>query len=282
MASGRRWCFTVNNYAADDQDKIKAWPDVRYVVVGREVGDVCLTPHLQCFVIFTKVLRLAGVKKLHATAHWEVAKGNNEQASNYCKEDGDFWEQGDLPAPSGVAEKERWEQARDLARRGDIEDIPADIYLRYYRTLKEIRKDHMQKPDDVPGVTGQWLFGRPGVGKSYAARERYPGAYFKMQNKWWDGYQGEEAVIIDDFDCKELGHLLKIWGDRYSFLAETKGGVLHIRPKHIIVTSNFRPDHLFPETEMREAVLRRYPVEVISQWVVPTIASPAHAPPSPT
>lgn len=264
MSSSKRWCFTLNNYSPDELAKILATVCI-YLVVGKEVGQSG-TPHLQGFIIFEKMQRLSAMKKLLDRAHWEPARGSTDQASDYCKKDGDFEERGVKPKTAakagGDAEKSRWDDAKKRAREGDLDGVPSDIYIKYYRTLKEIAKDNMTKPEDADDVTGVWLYGPPGVGKSRKARDDYPGAYLKMQNKWWDGYQNEDFVILDDFDSKELGHHLKIWADRYSFLAETKGGALHIRPKKIVITSNYSPDDpkFDWDDEMRSAIKRRFRV----------------------
>lgn len=266
----KKWCFTLNNYSEEDQACVQAW-ECKYLVYGRETAPETGTRHLQGYVVFLKNARLSAVKKLGPRCHWEVARGSHKQAADYCKKEGDVFEKGELPEERGASEQQRWKRAREAAEAGQLADVPDDIYVRYYRTLKEIKKDHMEKPGDVDEVTGVWFYGKPGSGKSHMAREQYPQAYFKMQNKWWDGYQGEENVILDDLDSKELGHLLKIWSDRYSFLAETKGGALHIRPKVIVVTSNYTPGQLWDDPEMAAAIYRRFKLmKVVDRVAVPS------------
>lgn len=261
----------MNNYTDQDVSDISGW-DVKYAIVGKETGDQG-TPHLQGYVVL-KPSRLSAMKKLLPRAHWEVAKGNTDQNVEYCSKQGDVIEIGVRPVEKGKAEKQRWADAWQALTAGDMDAVPEDIKIRYYRTCKDIVKDHMVKPPDAEDVTGVWIYGPAGVGKSRMAREQYPGAYYKNQNKWWDGYQGEEYVIIDDFDSKELAHHLKIWCDRYSFIAETKGGGIHIRPKKIVITSNFSIEQLFdscPQVTI-DALRRRFHVTHLwGPWPAPLL-----------
>jgi len=80
-------------------------------------------------------------------------------------------------------------------------------------------------------------------------------------NKWWDGYDNEELIVLDDFapeHGKYLGYFLKIWADHYVFNAEVKGGMLRIRPTYIIVTSQYKLSACFDENETVQALARRF------------------------
>lgn len=263
MSKARKWCYTLNNWT---DKEVKELQDITcdYHVIGNEVGDEG-TPHLQGFIYFKTQKRLSTLKKLCPRAHWEAAKGTPFQAAEYCKKDEDFWEQGTAPMTQkekGQSEQARYQQAWELAKQGKYEEVDADIRVRLYSTLRRIEKDHMAKVDDAADVTGVWIYGAAGVGKSRLAREKYPEHYTKMVNKWFDGYQGEETVIIDDVDPSHeyLGYYLKIWGDRYAFTAEIKGNALRIRPKRIIVTSQYKIEEIYKDEATQAALKRRYKV----------------------
>lgn len=181
----------MNNALPSDEARLVEMKK-KYLIFGREKAPMTGTPHLQGYVVWTEGKSLSSAKQaIGPRAHVEIAKGSAGQNREYCIKDGDFVEVGTVPGDArsgGAAEKARWEDARKLARTGKVEDVPADIYVRYYRTLKEIAKDHVVPPPDADGVTGLWFYGPAGCGKSRDARSRYPNSYLKLCNKWWDGY----------------------------------------------------------------------------------------------
>jgi len=270
--TSRAWRFTLNNYKDEEEAALKVLEGVKYMVFGHEIAPTTLTPHLQGYIYFKNDKTFTAVKKINPRISWRNANASAEANKRYCtKEDtGSFFETGLMPLSKasrakkgGEANTERWDQARANAIAGNLDDIPSDIYIQYYRTLKEIKKDFMPKGEDIAELDNLWIWGPAGCGKSTTARRLCNDDFYpKLMNKWWDGYQGEEVVILDDFELEShLGHHLKIWADHFSFLAETKGGMLRIRPKRIIITSNYSPHDCFPETELQNAILRRFKVQ---------------------
>lgn len=69
-------------------------------------------------------------------------------------------------------------------------------------------------------------------------------------------------VLIDEFSPRQavlIDHL-KTWADRYPIRAETKGSSAVIRPKVIVVTSNYSIEKCFPDEEDQDAIKRRFRV----------------------
>ena len=89
-----------------------------------------------------------------------------------------------------------------------------------------------------------------------------PNLYNKAQNKWWDGYNQEHTVLIDDFDTHGvcLGHYLKIWADKYACTGEFKGGTCHLHHRTLILTSNYHPNQLFDDPILLAAIERRFTI----------------------
>ena len=127
--------------------------------------------------------------------------------------------------------------------------------------------DNPKTPEMLDKLTNEWIWGKTGLGKSFTARKENPGFYIKSHNKWWLGYRGEDCIIIDDVSRTEatwLGEHLKQWADHYPFPSETKGDGKVIRPKKIVVTSNYSIDDLWGHDEdLCDSIKRRFKVRHI-------------------
>lgn len=258
----RGWCFTWNNYPADHESSLNS-VECRYIIFGRETAPDTGTPHLQGYIYWDNPKALGGVRRILPGCHLSAARGNSDQNRDYCSKGGDFVERGDLPispAQRGRNEVDRWNTIWSHAKSGNFDEIDKDILIRYYSSIKKIRMDYMPQVEPLAGVCGFWIFGLSGCGKTRAVLSAYPQAFIKPRNNWWDGYQQEEVVLLDDVDKfdRGLGGKLKHWADFAPFIAEQKGGSLRIRPKKLIVTSQYKMEDIWDDEETLLALNRRF------------------------
>lgn len=267
MSRSRSYVFTLNNYTKEEEDRVQSM-DCQYLIYGREKGAQG-TPHLQGMVYFKLQKSFNAVKKLMQRAHLEVCR--DVQASIvYCKKEGDVFEKGVPPMSQfakGEAEKNRWKRARELANAGKFDEIDDELYVRYQKSFKMMFEDHQPKPESIPVLDFWWFKGPSGSGKSRTAREENPDHYLKAPNKWWDGYKGEPCVIIDEWSPHHnvLADHLKRWADHHPFVAEIKGGTRVLRPKKIIVTSNYDMGDCFPNMNDLGPIERRFKVRLFPE-----------------
>jgi len=268
----RGWCFTLNNYTAFDEEHIKTYIQslARYLVYGREVGKDG-TAHLQGYVYFHNQRQRKAVSRMLPRAHLSPANGSAAQNRVYCTKDGDFYEFGDIPMEREMAQRKggagnaaRYSTAIQHAESGHLSIVRRDdpqLYL-----LHGVRLESLYAPNPLPldgELLHEWWVGPSGSGKSRLLWELYPKHFAKALNKWWDRYKHEDVVAIEEWapknDCTASS--LKKWADRYPFPGEIKGGCMQrLRPKKIIVLSNYTPQQCFLNSEDLEPILRRFTV----------------------
>lgn len=266
----RYWLGTL--FAADEETPLWTCPDALpagccWLKGQREECPTTGRIHVQLIAGFSQPQRLAAVKRIVAPGHWEPSRSH--LADNYVwKEDtrvpGTQFEIGSKPLRRNNATD--WGQILSEAKTGNFSNIPADIQIRYYRSLSAIASDNQEPRSIVKTVNvyhGRFYFinFRTGTGKSRRAWEEAGlQAYSKdPRTKWWDGYKGESNVVIDEFrGTIDISHILR-WFDRYPVRVERKGSSVPLYATTFWITSNLVPDQWYPDLDQptKEALLRR-------------------------
>ena len=264
----RAWVFTINNYNNEHLDRLERIT-CEYIVYGKETAPDTGTPHLQGYIYIANKIRRASLAKLLPGAFLQPANGTAEENRTYCTKDGNYIERGDMPLSvqerakrGGAANAARWANLIKHAESGDMEWIKSNDPHAYVQLKPKLESMYAPEVGPIDGdLLHEWWVGPSGTGKSKTLWELYPDHFAKGINKWWDGYRHEEIVAIEEWspDNGLTAQALKKWADRYPFPGEIKGGLMtRLRPKKIIVLSNYTMDQCFPRKEDLEPLQRRF------------------------
>lgn len=244
-------------------------PDgVNYIKGQLELSNETQYLHWQLLVAMATKCRLPVLKRIFGDGiHAELTK--SKAANDYVwKEDtrvnGTQFELGQLPFKRNS--ETDWASVLDNAKRGRLDAIPADVVVRHYGNLRRIGMDHLTPVAIVRRIIVYW--GPSGTGKSRRAwHEAGLDAFPKDPlTKFWDGYQGQPHVVIDEFrGGVSIGHVLR-WFDRYPVNIEVKGAAVTLRATTVWITSNIRPEDWYPDLDhaTKQALLRRLEVHEAS------------------
>lgn len=244
----------------------------KYVVIGLEEAPTTGTPHLQGFVYFKNETTFHWLKKTNPfwsampEISWRACDGSIEQNYVYATKDKRFIEKGIKPldkVAKGKKSDEMYRHCIELAEAAKFEELKQyapGFYVSHFNTWQRIASDANHTPSDLEDCCGIWLYGRSGCGKSHLVRSLGFPIYDKLFNKWWCGYRGQTLAILDDADpdnCKYISGFIKRWLDKYWFNAEVKQSNRNLRPKFLIITSQYSIEECFPDSRTCEAITRR-------------------------
>lgn len=251
----RRWVLTLNNPTETEKLKyndaqMKSFK-VSWLIAGLEGAGK--TPHLQMACAFQKQIDLAQVKKTvgMGRSHVEMMRGSIADSVAYCSKEKLWYEFGDRPVEAGMGPKKAFDNMvtqikTNIPDRVIFESNP-NMFLRYRTSIGAAKQlyagDAPRKPVEV-----YWYWGETGAGKSFRVeaevKESAMAVYRQNGSSWWDGYDSQPAVIIDDLpETKNLTELLKEL-DVYNYLLGTKGSHTWMKAEKIWVTSSFPPSKI--------------------------------------
>ncbi len=265
------WFLTNNNLTFTDDDYIgtivndKLAPHLTWCQLGCHIGRKSGRIHLHAVIALKRKKRKTALRKIYPAWDIEPRYGSIESNKVYLSKNNEYRELG--IKPKGTL-KDRWAEVVKCAKEHRIGDIEPMMQVKFYGNIKRIAADN---PVSLPSLPVKkchyWIYNPVSdAGKTWYAEHRWPGFYPKKpQNKWWGGYNGQDAVIINNVTPEHMYkqsplrmNLVSPWADTPAFNCEIKGEEFLIRPKCIIVTSQYSIEQIFgySNTELNAAYTR--------------------------
>lgn len=239
----RNFVFTLNNPIENGGAELCDWMETycSYGIIGCETGENG-TFHWQGYCELRSQKRFNSICGDGRKWHVERRRGSGDEARDYCKKDGNFVEFGQQRRQGARNDLCR---VRERALEDGMRGVTATCNLQQIKVAEKFLTYNEEGRDWETEVI--YITGPSGIGKSRMAREIVADkgltddCYVKSTGtNWWDGYDGHEAVILDDWRDSwwPLNYVLGLL-DRYAFMLEVKGGHRQFKPKLIVITCIF-------------------------------------------
>lgn len=258
----RNFCFTDFKQRNWATTYLNNKDIIRYLCIGSEICPKTKKKHLQGWIQFFNPKRFGGVKKILGNeTHFEPCKGSEFDNDKYCKKDNDFMSWGKFITQGQRTDLEAIKKnIDDGMNRLDVMNSHFETYCRYRNGINDyIKETENKNRSDFRHVDVEYVYGETGTGKT-----RYGMAHsqFKITGdnlQWFDGYNGEKSILIDEYDNNVPITKLLNFLDGYKLRLAVKGGFTYANWDKVIITSNLKPEELHPnaKNKHREALFRR-------------------------
>ncbi len=256
FTQSRNWCFT-DFELLDYQVIYEKYQDIiRYIGYGLEIYPKTKKQHFQGWIQFVNKKRMGGVKKILSTKkiHLESCRGNEIENKSYCSKDKKYTSFGAFVIQG---QRTDLEAIKKIINTGNNLEMVAERhfgdFIRYhtgFAKYKKIVDKRLTKKFRQLDVTV--ICGPTGTNKTRQAVEKNPDA-FKITGsnlKWFDGYDMEETLIIDEYNNDiPITQLLNLL-DGYQLRLEIKGSHTYANWKKVIITTNLRPEQLHQKAKI--------------------------------
>lgn len=278
---GRKWCFTAFK---EDMDWVKIYTDykdiIRYLIVQKEVCPKTKKPHWQGYIQMYNQCRTRKLKLLfnYMGTHLELARGSAEENKTYCSKlrtsTGEIHEFGKAVTQGFRSDLESIKKCLDDG--GQLIDVATSHFgnfIRYHTGFKQYKemvdKKNRQALRTVkvilktgPTGTGKTL----GTLKEYGMKNVYI-ASLADGSEWWDGYNGEETILIDDYANDVKINRLLVLLNGVKCRLPIKGSFTWANWRTVVITTNLRKWEIHAKARQahRDALFRRV-TTIASTW----------------
>lgn len=237
MDRKRHYCFTDFEL---DETFLQGLP-YEYLCYGKEICPTTGREHLQGYVYLKNAKTFSAMVKLMKPRNISACNGTSDANIKYTSKDGNFLEFGERP---NQGSRNDIHSIQELIETGNctMRDIVKEATSYQSVRMAEIKFKYFE-PTRNWKTQVYWFHGPSGTGKTKKAFEMCDDPYICMEdNKWWEGYDGHEDVIIDDYrrDFCKFKVLLQLL-DRYPMRVECKGASRQFRAKRLFITSPKSP-----------------------------------------
>jgi len=228
--------------------------------------------------------------------HLEKRLGTQSQAIDYCQDPEkrvpgtQFFESG---TKAQAGKRTDFEDIKLMCDAGEpiskIADTHFGSYVRYHKGIEKYRHLRIKDLEKQKPMTVEIFWGPTGTGKTFRAFTENPGAYWvcnpNSQNVFFDGYDGEQTIIIDEFYGWIPFNMILRLCDKYPMPGNTKGSMLKLTHTKVVITSNTPPRDWYKniKEDLFAAFTRRITscIEMTTRYVPePNLPEPTPAAPS--